>query len=306
MVSGTTVPRSRTIAGSLIGAGLLLFSAIAASADKTPRQAPSGRPDLSAPLAGATYDYAWDGVAIGHPERAWLGRAYVPPQVGRDASKPVPVLVFLHGLNRELIPYRWMGGGKEGDVRRIVQALIDRKLIEPTLVVAPSSIVKSAVAAAETSWPSFDLDAFLAETRVALKGHATMDETRIIVAGHSGAGCNDKGGLAAIATSAKTTLLALLSVDTCMGLGLAQRLGQVDDKTAIVVTYQAQTWRNRPFSDFKRRLHAARVSTAETGSTPILREIEAMQPREPFPHDALVRMTLEKWLPRWFSSTKSP
>lgn len=305
-MSPRTPPRVFRARASLVGAGLFLVAA--AGHAEPPAKAPkrdAGRPDPSAPLAGATYDYAWDGAAIGHPERSWLGRAYVPPAVARETSKPVPVLVFLHGLNRELIPYRWMGGGKEGDVRRIVQDLIDRKAIEPMLVVAPSSVVRSAVTAAETSWPAFDVDAFLTETRRALGGRATMDEARIIVAGHSGAGCNDKGGLAAIARSAKTPLLALLSVDTCMGLGLARQLREVNHETAVVVTYQTQTWTKRPFSDFRRAFQTARPSPTELAPAAV-RTIEAMRPREPFPHDALVHLTLEKWLPRWLSPAASP
>lgn len=303
MASGLARIRElRWARAALTGMGLLLgasASDAAPPAAKTPRPDP-GRPDLSAPLSGATYDYAWDGASVGRPERSWLGRAYVPPQLAQEATRPAPVLVFLHGLNRELIPYRWMGGGREGDVRRIVQDLIDRKLIEPTLVVAPSSVVRSAVSAAETSWPAFDLDGFLAETRAALKGHATIDGARVVVAGHSGAGCNDKGGLAAIATSGRPSLVALLSIDTCMGLGLARQLRQVDDKTAVVVTYQTQTWTKRPFSDFKRTFRAARPNPTELAPA-ATREVEALQPREPFPHDALVHLTLERWLPRWLS-----
>jgi hypothetical protein len=303
-VSGAPIHARGRARAALVGAALLLG---AGAGDAAPpaakaRRPDPGRPDLSAPLAGTTYDYAWDGAASGHPERSWLGRAYVPPEVARAASRPTPVLVFLHGLNRELIAYRWMGGGREGDVRRIVQDLIDRKLIEPTLVVAPSSIMRAAVTNAETSWPAFDLDTFLAETRAALKGRATIDETRVIVAGHSGAGCNDKGGLATIAASAKPSLVALLSIDTCMGLGLAQKLKQVDAATAVVVTYQAQTWTKRPFTDFKRAFRVVRPGSVDAGPAPV-REVELIQPREAFPHDALVHLSLERWLPRWLGPT---
>lgn len=275
-------------------AALLALAAAPLHADPGARKPDPGRPDLTKPFPGTSYDYAWDGRDAGHPERAWLGRAYVPPEVAADASRPVPLLVFLHGLNRELIPFRWMGGGKEGDVRRIVADLVAKGRVPPMVVAAPSSVVKSAVSAAETSWPAFDLDHFIAATKDALAGHAVVDETRILVAGHSGAGCNDRGGLAT-AAQAKAHLFAVLSMDTCMGLGLAERLAHVPGDTAVVVTWQEQSWASRPFRDF-RRYFQHELTRAKDVTAP--RELERIAPREPFPHDALVHLTLEEWLPK--------
>ena len=62
-------------------------------------------------------------------------------------------------------------------------------------------------------WPGFDLDAFLDRTAARLAGIATIDRSRVIVVGHSGAGCNIHGGLAT-ALHAKTTPLADLVIDT--------------------------------------------------------------------------------------------
>ena len=47
-------------------------------------------------------------------------------------------MVFLRGLNRELIPHRGMGGGNEGDVRRIVADLGDRAALPPLIVAGPN------------------------------------------------------------------------------------------------------------------------------------------------------------------------
>jgi hypothetical protein len=267
----------------------------AEGAKSTAKKHASGRPDLTTPFPGTSYDYAWDGHDAGHPERAWLGRAYVPPEVAAEPKRPVPILVFLHGLNRELIPYRWMGGGQEGDVRRILADLVAKKLVPPMIVAAPSSVVKASVSAAETSWPAFDLDHFLDQTKHALDGHAVVDDTRILVAGHSGAGCNDRGGLAT-AVQAKTHLFAVLSMDTCMGLGLAKRLASAPPDTNVVVTWQEQSWASRPIGDFRRFFRRA-VAHAKDAPT-ALRELDRLAPREPFPHDALVHLTLERWLPK--------
>src|SRR5690606_14851606 len=77
----------------------------------------------AAPSA-TTVDYAWDGRDVGHPERAWYGRAFLPPRT-LAAEGPRPLVVFLHGLNAALVKHRWMGGGSEGDVRKIVGALVE-------------------------------------------------------------------------------------------------------------------------------------------------------------------------------------
>ena len=86
------------------------------------------KPSAPAPLPGKTYDFEYDGLDIKHPERAWLGRAYVPPRTAK-ATKPVPLVVFLHGLNKALIKYRYEPD-PDGD-RPIRWALCDWTRQEP-------------------------------------------------------------------------------------------------------------------------------------------------------------------------------
>src|SRR5690349_20066758 len=107
--------RSRSIAAAAVSLAILAAA---------PALAKGKKPAPKPPLEGATLDYAWDGKDIGHPERAWLGRAFVHDKAKADPAAPRPLLVFVHGLNTERIKYRWMGGGNEGDVRRIVSELI--------------------------------------------------------------------------------------------------------------------------------------------------------------------------------------
>jgi hypothetical protein len=247
------------------------------------------------PLDGTTIDYAYDGRDIGHPERAWLGRAFVHKAAAGDPKAPLPIVVFLHGLNTARIKYRWMGGGNEGDVRRIVADLIEAGQIPPTLVAGPSSIVPAAITNAATSWPAFDLDRFLDRTAAELAGVATIDRSRVIVAGHSGAGCNPKGGLPA-ALRGKTRPLAAFSIDTCMLPDVAIELARAAPSTHVIVSWQTQSWAKRPFADFKAAfLKEAAKSPADAG---ILRELEHARPTEPMPHDAMVPLTFRTWLPK--------
>jgi predicted Zn-dependent peptidase len=256
------------------------------------------------PLDGATLDYAYDARDIGHPERAWLGRAFVHTSAAAAGpAAPLPIVVFIHGLNTDRIKYRWNGGGNEGDVRRIIADLIESGRIPPTLIAAPSSIIPAAIANAVTSWPAFDLDRFLDLTAERLAGVATIDRSRVIVAGHSGAGCNPKGGLPA-AIHGKTRPLAALSIDTCMLPSVAVELARAHPSTHIVVSWQTQTWAKRPIAGFKSAfLKEITITPPNPG---VLRELEHVTPTEPMPHDAMVPLTLKTWLPRLLAPSPRP
>ena len=246
-----------------------------------------------APLDGTTVDYAYDGKDIGHTERAWLGRAFVHKKAAADPEKALPLLVFVHGLNTELIKYRWFGGGNEGDVRRIVQELIEAGQVPPMIVAAPSTVTPQNAVVAATSWMGFDLDHFVAKTEEALKGKAKIDKTKILVAGHSGGGCNIKGGIAT-ALKAKN-LHTVMSIDTCMGTDLATALAQAKRSTNVVVSWQAITWQTRPLKDFRTVFEReVKKTPADSG---ILRALDFMTPTIPSPHDAMVSLTLKKYLP---------
>lgn len=276
-----------------IGAALALGAPGEVRADgKAAPVKAAGKGKKPAPLDGATVDYAYDGKDVGHPERAWLGRAFVHTKAGADPNKALPLLVFVHGINKELIKYRWMGGGNEGDVRRIVAELIEGGQVPPMLVAAPSSVVPGNIVAAPTSWMAFDLDHFVEKTAAALKGKATIDKTKIIVAGHSGGGCNVKGGIAT-AIKAKNVHSALV-IDTCMGTDLAAALAQARKSLNVVVTWQAITWNKRPLKDF-RTVFERDVKKAPPDEG-VLRALEVMTPKQ-MPHDAMVPLTLKKYLP---------
>jgi hypothetical protein len=276
----------------------------APSAALSAKSGPPKKPALRKPLDGATLDYAYDARDIGRPERAWLGRAFVHTSAAAAGpATPLPIVVFIHGLNTDRIKYRWIGGGNEGDVRRILADLLESGRIPPTLIAAPSSIIPAAVTNAVTSWPAFDLDRFLDLTAERLAGVATLDRSRVIVAGHSGAGCNPNGGLPA-AIHGKTRPLAALSIDTCMLPSVAVELARAHPSTHVIVSWQTQTWAKRPIAGFK---SAFLKEVALTPPSPgVLRELEHATPTEPMPHDAMVPLTFKTWLPKLLAPSPRP
>ncbi len=262
------------------------------------------RPDVSTaapraaaaptPLPGRTVDYAYDGKDVGKPRLAWTGRAFVHDRARERAARgeALPLVVFLHGLNKELIPHRWMGGGNEGDVRRIASDGIEAGTLPPLVIAGPGSVVKEAVSHG-ASWAELDIDAFLARTEAALAPDVKIDTARVVVVGHSGAGCSDRGGLSA-AVHAKRPILGVASIDTCMGGGLARDLAAARPGTHVVVTWQEVSWK-RPFELFRSTfVRGVAVSPPAPGA---LRELERLPPL-PRAHDATVGQTFAKWLPR--------
>jgi hypothetical protein len=251
------------------------------------------------PLDGASYDYDYDGHDTGHPERRWLGRAFVHKKAAALTRQALPVLVFLHGNNAEAIKYRWMGGGSEGDIRRIVSEMIEAGQIPPMIVAAPSSVDPVTMTNAGLSWPGFDLDLFLDRTAERLGPAAVIDRGRVVVAAHSGGGCNIHGGLNTAMHAKGTPVLAGLSIDTCMMLDLAKELAHLPRATNVVVSWQAISWPEREFGAFKTVfLRESKKAPPDPG---VLRELDFVQPNVPSPHDALVGITLRKWLPRLLS-----
>jgi hypothetical protein len=287
MRPGTTLPRA---------ARAVLALALAAASVSQPVAAAPKKPPPPPPLDGNSYDSDYDGKDVGHPERRWLGRVFVHRKAAA-AGQALPVLVFLHGNNSEGIKYRWMGGGAEGDIRRIASELMEAGQVAPLLVAAPSSIDPYTMTDAGASWPAFDLDLFLDKTAERLGGVAALDRGRVIVAAHSGAGCNIRGGINAALHARTTPALAGLVIDTCMLLDLAKELAHVRPTTHVVVSWQQISWPEREFGAFK-SLFLHEVKKAPSVAAGVLRELDFQQPAEMSPHDAMVGITLRRWLPK--------
>lgn len=303
-------PRRAPVRSRLLAAAVLAALAAPDTSGAEPRPAPVPEeatprrsPPAPASLDGVTYDYALDPRAAGKPALSWLGRAFVHRLAAAEPARPLPMLVFLHGINGELIKYRWMGGGQEGDVRRIVAELMESGRIPPVLVAAPSAVVPAATAVARTSWPAFDLDRFLDLTAERLRGVAVIDRARVIVAGHSGGACNKDGGIATAARAA-APVHATLVIDGCMDVDMAPALAAARPTTHVITSWQPLTWTKRPIREFERAFLA---EVARHPAAPgVLRAVEQLRPTAPMPHDAMVPLVLRRWLPSLLSPEAAP
>ncbi len=250
-------------------------------------------PDASG-LRGKTIDFPYKPEGARNKSLAYEGRIFLH-QKALSAKGPLPLVVFFHGLNRALIPHRWMGGGDEGDVRKIVSGLMESGAIPPVILAGPGSIEKEAVSHG-ASFPSFDFDNFVALVEKELSAPLAVDRARVIVTGHSGAGCSEKGGIVS-ALEAKQRPLAVVSIDTCMPGSLAESMGGAHPDTNIIVTWQTATW-DRNFAHFKATFE--KEAGAHPATKGVYRELDSL-PNLPRSHDATVKQTFDKWLPRLFS-----
>jgi hypothetical protein len=298
----TTAPGRLAATGSALGSALPApASANASSASgaalptaKPQEPAKRPRPVFTPPAdgkRGTTIDFEYDGSDRRDRSRAYSGRIFLHRAV-YEADGALPLIVFFHGLNKDLIPHRWMGGGNEGDVREILSDLLDRKAIAPAILAGPGSVQKAAVSTG-SSFPIFDFDAFVDQTIAALDPGLPIDPKRIVVLGHSGAGCSEKGGIVA-ALSSTRPIHAVVSIDTCMPGSLASALGAASATTNVVVTWQTASW-TREFDHFRKVFEGATKKHPPAQGT--LRELDRL-PNLPRSHDATVKQTFDKWLPQ--------
>jgi hypothetical protein len=251
---------------------------------------PASGADAAQPLAGETIDYAYDDAPAG-------ARAYLHPSVLQSPQIAHPVVIYLHGVNHDAVSHRWMGGGEAPDLRVWWDDFLRQGLIEPTVLAAPSTTASCRLP--QALWAGFDLDRFLAHTIRASRGRVRLDLSRVVVVGHSGAGCNRFGGLVT-ALQATTPLRGGLAVDVCMDELEAPALARARPDTDVVVTYQP-TWQ-RSFEAFAERFLAASSSRGGQG----LRLVQEMPASGLQPHTAIVRQSLEQWLPQWLPPHPNP
>lgn len=236
-------------------------------------------------LSGTTIEYGYDGADVHDPDWGWSARAYVPKAA--EGSRPRPLVVFLHGVNRRFVPHLWMGAKDTPDLRK----LFDKWRIEPAIVAAPSST--RACVVTQALWTGFDLDRFVAHTARAIRDTVPVDVDRVVLVGHSGAGCNRRGGLM---TAMRTTLplRAVLVVDVCMSAGDGRLLASVAHAdTPLVVSWQPR-WR-RDVQLFTREL----LEESQRRGARALRLVEHERLDTVQAHTTIVAEALGKWLPRW-------
>jgi pimeloyl-ACP methyl ester carboxylesterase len=238
---------------------------------------------------GKTVDVINDASDTRHFDEAWVGRMFVPREALGGQGSPKPLVVFLHGVNTDHTRFRFVGGKpEEPDLRIIVARLVERGAIPPLVLGAPTTTVACDLPI--TLWPSFDLDRFVERAVRALRPHAAIDLERVVVVGHSGAGCNATGGLMSAVAGTSLHLRGVLSVDTCMAESDAQLAAITPPGTDLIVTWQPLTW-PRPFDLYASIFRAA--SGAATGRR-LLEEFRP--PVHAHAHNAMVELTLEKHL----------
>lgn len=248
------------------------------------------------PPHGRSIDYDYAARDVGKAEWGWHGRAYLHPEISLAPDRPRPLVVFLHGVNPSSARYYWVGGGEVPDVRSWIDELVEGAKIEAPVFAAPTT--NESCTLPQALFTGFDLDRFIERTVRATRGQAEIDLERVVVVGHSGAGCNLRGGLIN-ALRGSIAPRAALVVDVCMhpieGPGFAMARPETD----IVVTWQA-TWK-RDAHAFERQFLAASVKRGARGMRVVL-EMPAVGPN---PHAAILRQSLAEWLPRWLPPNAS-
>lgn len=199
------------------------------------------------------------------------------------ADEPRGLLVFLHGINERGPLHRGLGAGSF-DVRAIVDELAEADHIEPVLVAGPSQ-TRDAWTGSRL-WADFDLDRFVAATEQA--AGVKVDRGRIVLVGHSGAGCNPTGGL--LSPRGKIVPRAIVPTDVCMDDRFGKLFAQLTAVTAVHVLFQDAIW-PREIGAFKGAFFAAADPSHEATVT----RYDAPSAN---PHEEVVRVGLRDLLPR--------
>ncbi|RYE94968.1 MAG: hypothetical protein EOO75_00535, partial [Myxococcales bacterium] len=166
----------------------------------TPAPAASSVRSSQGPRTGAEASeerFAFEDERYLLPHQKEGGLVYVPSAVPAGAS--VPLVIFLHGNNPNGPLHRGLGSGaglltssneiEAGyDLRPVVQEMIDRGTMAPVMVGGPSQTREASKG--RDMWPTFDPFAFVDAAERSLGDRARVDRERVVVVGHSGAGCS--------------------------------------------------------------------------------------------------------------------
>jgi hypothetical protein len=227
--------------------------------------------------AGATVVFPYQQRRLLYSRNAAGGLAYVTSGATRGAS--LPVVVFLHGMNPDEIVHPWFGPAY-GDLRPVVESLVEAGTVTPFVLAAPTHTRYAT--GATVMWPRFDLDDFLDATEAALGATATLDRTRVVVVGHSGAGCNPSGGILAESLR-RAKLLAVVDVDGCVDDTVLSPLAEIATSTPVRFFWQ-RTWA-RPMSELASACPACKL------------EESSELPPGASPHNAILPDALRRVLP---------
>lgn len=216
------------------------------------------------------------------------GAAWVTPNTPRGAS--VPLLIYLHGLNRDRILRRWMHGSA-WDMRTIVGPMVMDGLVGPMAVAVPATTGDSAQSDG-TIYPRFDVAAFVDATDRALSTQGYhVDRAHVIFIAHSASGCAMRNGLfAGVGSPAVETIFDL---DCCMTANFASVLANAPANQRVIMAYQDYMWAR----DYNGFLHTFRRITAQRGLPADMRVIDYYDLKGEDVHNGIVPIALRKWMP---------
>ncbi len=198
-----------------------------------------------------------------------------------NSDTPLPLVVFLHGLNPSGILYRWFGAASDVNLTDVASRLISGKQTAP-FVLAGLSQTRQAAHSGQL-WPDFDLNEFVGAVEREINNKVVIDRTRVVLMAHSAAGCNVRGG--ALGAVVRETSLAprdLVLIDTCMNSSAARNLQRAAPRTRLWLRWQGMSWK-RDVGTFQRDLE---LGLSRRGHAPA--SMAEMHPVGRNPHDAVV------------------
>jgi len=215
-----------------------------------------------------------------HPNQK-NGGAVVLPEVGSEEA--LPLVVFLHGTNSAGDLHLWLGGGRK-DLRPAIARFIASGSVRPFVFAAPSHTKHAALP--RKVWSGFELHAFIEDAMRATEGQVKIDRNRVVLAGHSGAGCNPSGGLSSDYWSAGAPLpVAVVSVDPCLDGLMGAALSRRPVGVPLLLWWQRAVWVRQPA-----KFTAALLRDRPEERVDRVTELPAIGPN---PHDAILPVALE-------------
>jgi hypothetical protein len=168
---------------------------------------------------------------------------------------------------------------------------VDEQQVRPFVLAAPSQTKNAA--ATRGLWSEFDLSGFVDDVAGAMENVLQIDRTRVVVAGHSGAGCNPDGGLATdFWTGEKPPPLALISIDPCLDAEMGAVFAKRPSHVPLLVWWQSAIWARSP-----EEFWSSLVAGKPAGRIDRMTKLPADGPN---PHDSIVPLAFERMVRELF------
>ena len=259
--------------------------ALALQSEAVTRATPAQYPAFT--TEGVT-PFPFDDAHLLDPRHRHAGGVWV--SANAQPGMQLPLYIYLHGLNRDRIPRRWLHGS-HWDMRTIVNEMTRRGVLGPIAVAVPSTTGDSAQHA-DTIYPRFDVAAFVDAADRALGPQGfRIDRARVIFSAHSASGCAFRNGLfAAVGSPAVQTILDL---DCCMAAPFAQALSAAPPSQRVVAVYQDHMWNARDYRGF----NSTFLRLAARSVDPSQRVLEHYRMEGIDVHNDIVPVALRRWLP---------